>query len=414
MSFLVMLFTFLNKNNDLDLFLIFKNYFSYAFSEKIGKIGTWILLGYIFSHLIDELNLININDIKFNKNTLFIAIFLLNFISLILAGLLFFEIVLIMFLSLIKKIKQKINSKISWMCLSLFLISIALGHIFVFPSVGPSIIIEKLNIEIISIKIYTTIFLFIFNIFIIMHIFLFLFKNKLLIKNNLNLNEQTHPILLLKYFLFLIPFFSIAIFKFLNLKYKKNIVFYILSEPLSFFVIFIAFLYFLLAIKNIKNKSKYNYNSLNNKLNSAGNIILVICSTSLLSFALQNTNIITMLSTSLIHKKEHLIFLAFAFSLFLRVSIGSATISFLITFSLLEKFIIFNTSYSLKYVGIILSIGAGSSSVSHINDTGFWLINKTFGLNLKETFKIWTIPLFFVSLIIFFISIILFYSGKAY
>ena len=40
---------------------------------------------------------------------------------------------------------------------------------------------------------------------------------------------------------------------------------------------------------------------------------------------------------------------------------------------------------------MVLSIGAGSMVLSHVNDTGFWLFKEYFGVSVKNTLRSWTV-----------------------
>jgi H+/gluconate symporter-like permease len=37
-----------------------------------------------------------------------------------------------------------------------------------------------------------------------------------------------------------------------------------------------------------------------------------------------------------------------------------------------------------------LAIGAGGIGLSHVNDSGFWVVKEYFGMELTDTFKTWT------------------------
>jgi Gnt-I system low-affinity gluconate transporter len=37
-----------------------------------------------------------------------------------------------------------------------------------------------------------------------------------------------------------------------------------------------------------------------------------------------------------------------------------------------------------------IGIAAGATIASHVNDSGFWLVNRYLGLTVPETFKTWT------------------------
>jgi len=40
---------------------------------------------------------------------------------------------------------------------------------------------------------------------------------------------------------------------------------------------------------------------------------------------------------------------------------------------------------------LTLSIAAGASGFSHVNDSGFWLVNRYLGLTEVQTLKSWTV-----------------------
>ena len=48
---------------------------------------------------------------------------------------------------------------------------------------------------------------------------------------------------------------------------------------------------------------------------------------------------------------------------------------------------------------MVLSVGAGSLMLSHVNDTGFWMFKEYFNLSLKENFKTWTVMESLVSVL---------------
>ncbi|MGK7371425.1 MAG: gluconate transporter, partial [Candidatus Halalkalibacterium sp. M3_1C_030] len=40
---------------------------------------------------------------------------------------------------------------------------------------------------------------------------------------------------------------------------------------------------------------------------------------------------------------------------------------------------------------IALAIASGATILSHVNDSGFWLVNRYLGLSEKETLQSWTV-----------------------
>jgi Gnt-I system high-affinity gluconate transporter len=72
---------------------------------------------------------------------------------------------------------------------------------------------------------------------------------------------------------------------------------------------------------------------------------------------------------------------------FIRVCLGSATIAGLTAAGIMLP------SLSQSHVNpnlLVLSIGAGSLALSHVNDAGFWLFKEYFNLSIKDTLRSWT------------------------
>jgi Gnt-I system low-affinity gluconate transporter len=40
---------------------------------------------------------------------------------------------------------------------------------------------------------------------------------------------------------------------------------------------------------------------------------------------------------------------------------------------------------------IVISIASGATLLSHVNDSGFWLVSKYFGMDEKQTLRSWTV-----------------------
>jgi Gnt-I system low-affinity gluconate transporter len=40
---------------------------------------------------------------------------------------------------------------------------------------------------------------------------------------------------------------------------------------------------------------------------------------------------------------------------------------------------------------LVISIASGATILSHVNDSGFWLVGKYFGLTEKQTLQSWTV-----------------------
>jgi gluconate transporter len=72
----------------------------------------------------------------------------------------------------------------------------------------------------------------------------------------------------------------------------------------------------------------------------------------------------------------------------IRIALGSATIAGLTAASIMVPIV---TARHVDPNLMVLSIGAGSLMCSHVNDAGFWLFKEYFNLDLRDTFRSWTL-----------------------
>ena len=47
---------------------------------------------------------------------------------------------------------------------------------------------------------------------------------------------------------------------------------------------------------------------------------------------------------------------------------------------------------------VVVAIASGATILSHINDGGFWIVNKYLGMNEKQTLQSWTVMETIISL----------------
>ncbi|MCA1064190.1 GntP family permease [Rossellomorea sp. AcN35-11] len=83
--------------------------------------------------------------------------------------------------------------------------------------------------------------------------------------------------------------------------------------------------------------------------------------------------------------------LAFLIAMVVRVAQGSATVSMVTAAGLMSP-LISTLGLEGPVLGLmVIAIAAGATVFSHVNDSGFWLVNRYFGLDVKDTLKSWTI-----------------------
>jgi Gnt-I system low-affinity gluconate transporter len=85
------------------------------------------------------------------------------------------------------------------------------------------------------------------------------------------------------------------------------------------------------------------------------------------------------------------IVLAFLIAGVIRIIQGSSTVAMITAAGLIAPVLnTFNLS-GPSLALIVISIASGATIMSHVNDSGFWLVNRYLGLNVKETLKSWTV-----------------------
>ncbi len=96
------------------------------------------------------------------------------------------------------------------------------------------------------------------------------------------------------------------------------------------------------------------------------------------------------LSQSLTAMGMPLIVAAFVISLSLRAAQGSATVAILTTAGLLADGVAAGGYSPLQIALVTLATGFGGLGLSHINDSGFWIVTKYLGLSVADGLKTWT------------------------
>lgn len=86
-----------------------------------------------------------------------------------------------------------------------------------------------------------------------------------------------------------------------------------------------------------------------------------------------------------------LILQAFVVATALRVAQGSATVAITTTAGLLAAQVTAEGLPDIKIALLVFAIAAGATVLSHVNDSGFWLVSRFFGMDEKTTLKTWTV-----------------------
>lgn len=117
------------------------------------------------------------------------------------------------------------------------------------------------------------------------------------------------------------------------------------------------------------------------------------------------------LSGSLSNLGMSLILQAFVIATVLRVAQGSATVALTTTAGLLGAAAAEANLTSFQLTLLVIAIAAGATVLSHVNDSGFWLVSRFFGMDVKTTLKTWTVMETTLGLTAFAISLVLWFAA---
>lgn len=123
----------------------------------------------------------------------------------------------------------------------------------------------------------------------------------------------------------------------------------------------------------------------------AATVILVTGAGGVFAKVLTSTGIGAALSGSIASAGLPLLLAAFLISLALRAAQGSATVAILTTCGLLAEAVA-SGGYSTVQVALIaVAIGFGGLGLSHVNDSGFWIVTRYLGLSVADGLRSWTV-----------------------
>lgn len=126
-------------------------------------------------------------------------------------------------------------------------------------------------------------------------------------------------------------------------------------------------------------------------LKPVGNILLVVGAGGIFGAVLKGSGVADALSDTFHNVGLPVIVLAWLLSVVLRVAQGSATVAIVTTAGIVLPLVEGQGMSQPHLALIIMAISAGSIFASHVNDGGFWMVAKYFGISERDTLKSWTV-----------------------
>jgi Gnt-I system low-affinity gluconate transporter len=126
-------------------------------------------------------------------------------------------------------------------------------------------------------------------------------------------------------------------------------------------------------------------------LSPAGLIILVTGAGGVFKQLLVDSSIGVALAESLSGSALPPMVLAYLLALIIRVTQGSATVAMITSAGIMAPLLSTYTLSEPYKALLVISIASGATTLSHVNDSGFWLAGKYLGMNEEQTLRSWTV-----------------------
>lgn len=142
---------------------------------------------------------------------------------------------------------------------------------------------------------------------------------------------------------------------------------------------------------------------------AAGIIILLTGAGGAFKQILINTGAGEMIADALNNAWFNPLLFGFIVAALVRVLQGSSTVA-MITAAGITAPVLTGGEYSMAQTSlIVIAIASGASILSHVNDSGFWLVGQYLGLTEKQTFKTWTVMTTLIAVVGLLVSLILWF-----
>tara|TARA_B100001540_G_scaffold40061_1_gene35535 strand:+ start:2752 stop:3954 length:1203 start_codon:yes stop_codon:yes gene_type:complete len=365
-----------------------------GFGNTLKSIGLIIVFSIIMGEFLKESGSIkmfgNLILSKFKNN----SILSLNFLGLFLGIVVFCDSGFLILNSISKSIVSSSNISLASLNLSLSG-GLYTSHTLIPPTPGPLAAISNLNANQ-----YIGYAIIIGSIVSIPSSLISFFYAKKFSKNiQIDLNKIkkiNNKKLILPFLVILTPTLLIGSSTFLNiieLNENSNSIFQILKilgNPLIAISIG-TIICFLLPSKSQNNKKKWIQNS----LKISGPILILTSLGGAFGEVLKNSDLSNIINQSAINlslSPIYILFLSFIVCALLKTSQGSSTSSLIIGSSILFPILqSMNISDPWMIALIVASLGSGAMTVSHANDSYFWIVTQSTSLNISEGYKKFTL-----------------------
>lgn len=171
----------------------------------------------------------------------------------------------------------------------------------------------------------------------------------------------------------------------------------LIGHPFSALILANLIAWYCLGIRR-KVEKKTLLDITTKSMGPAGIIILLTGAGGVFKQMLVNTGSGEMIANYLSQSGMGVLLFAFIVAALIRILQGSATVA-MITAAGVTAPLLLGDIGAIDKALLVIAIASGASILSHVNDSGFWLVSKYLGLTEKQTFRSWTVMTTLLALV---------------
>jgi len=207
------------------------------------------------------------------------------------------------------------------------------------------------------------------------------------------------------------PEWVAGFFGFENMRYALAImkvvdVIVFLGHPFSALIIATFYAAYFLGIRGGFNKAQL-LDMANKALGPAGIIILVTGAGGVFKQVLVDSGVGKSLAELMTTMPVSPLVLAYLLAVIIRITQGSATVAMITSAGMIAPILEIAGTSDVYNALVVISIASGATILSHVNDSGFWLIGKYLGMTEKQTLRSWTVMETIISISGFILTLLL-------
>ena len=130
---------------------------------------------------------------------------------------------------------------------------------------------------------------------------------------------------------------------------------------------------------------------LERSLRPTGQILLVITGGGIIRWVLQDCGMGDIIGPALEKSGLPLIIVAFLIAALIRVSVGASVVAMTMAAGIMASMPGVAGLSPIYLAAMVCAINGGATAFSHVNDSGFWLVNSLLEIDEKTTLKSWTV-----------------------